>query len=81
MLGNYYYGLVRRINTTLTTIISLLQNNPRHYQLSLGLLDPELDEHPVPCDCKIARCALFAALMQKEDDDFEEVPNIEDVSS
>jgi len=57
------------------------ENNPRHYQLGLGLLDPELDEHPVPCECKMARCALFAALMQKEDDDFEEVPNIEDVSS
>lgn len=36
-------------------------------------MDPDLDEHPVPCDCQMARCALFAALMQKEEDDLEEI--------
>lgn len=49
------------------------QDNPRHYELSLSLMDPDLDEHPVPCDCQMARCALFAALMQKEEDDLEEI--------
>eukprot|EP00088_Acartia_fossae_P015878 TRINITY_DN1880_c0_g1_i1.p1 TRINITY_DN1880_c0_g1~~TRINITY_DN1880_c0_g1_i1.p1 ORF type:complete len:413 (-),score=82.42 TRINITY_DN1880_c0_g1_i1:66-1304(-) len=57
------------------------EDNPRHYQLGLSLLDPETDEHPVPCECKMARCALFAALMQKEEDDLEEIPNIEDEPS
>ena len=56
------------------------QDNPRHYQLGLSLLDPAADEHPVPCDCKMARCALFAALLEKEDeqeDDLEEIKECE----
>jgi len=57
------------------------QENSRHYLLGLSLLDPELDEHPVPCECKMARCALFAALMQKEEDDLEEIEQIDDDSS
>jgi len=56
------------------------EDNPRHYQLGLSLLDPAADEHPVPCDCKMARCALFAALLEKEDeqeDDLEEIKECE----
>ncbi len=39
----------------------------RRYQIELKLLDPEEDEHPVPCSCGQARCAIIAAFMAKED--------------
>lgn len=47
--------------------------NPRHYQLGLGLLDPATEEHPVPCSCRMARCALFAALMEQEEEELQEM--------
>jgi len=31
------------------------EDNPRHYQLALSLLDPASEEHPVPCSCRMAR--------------------------
>ena len=49
------------------------QDNPRNYQLGLSLLDPASDEHPMPCACKLARCALYAALLQKEEEDLEDL--------
>jgi len=52
------------------------QDNPRNYQLGLSLLDPSSDEHPMPCACKMARCALYAALLQKEEDDLEQLEEI-----
>jgi len=52
------------------------QENPRHYELGLSLLDPELDEHPIPCRCQMGRCALFAALMEKEDEELQDLEEI-----
>merc|ERR1712080_491490 len=43
--------------------------NPRQYAISLELLDPASEEHPVPCGCKMAKCALMKAIMDKEDED------------
>jgi len=42
--------------------------NRRQYVIELELLDPETDEHPVPCSCGSARCAIIAAYLAKEDE-------------
>lgn len=39
----------------------------RQYSIMVEVLDPGQAEHPVPCDCQMAKCALIAALMEKED--------------
>jgi hypothetical protein len=47
-----------------------LNRSPEHrrrYQIELNLLDPEEDEHPVPCSCGQARCVVIAAFMAKAD--------------
>ena len=51
-------------------------DNRRQYSLALQLLDPETDEHPVPCHCQMARCELVAALMEREDREMEELEEI-----
>ena len=42
--------------------------NPRFYTIALGMLDPEEDEHPVPCACQMAKCVLIQALLQREEE-------------
>jgi len=51
-------------------------NNARQYSLGLEVLDPATEEHPVPCDCKMGKCALMKALLEKEDMDLEELEEI-----
>ena len=51
----------------------------RRYQIELKLLDPEEDEHPVPCGCGQARCVVIAAFMAKADE--EPLPDDVDVST
>ena len=51
-------------------------SNRRQYSLGLQLLDPETDDHPVPCHCHMARCELVAALMEREDREMEELEEI-----
>ena len=43
----------------------------RGYVIELNLLDGEDEEHPVPCACGQARCVVIAALVAKEDEDFQ----------
>ena len=50
----------------------ILNRSPAHrrrYLIELKLLDPEEDEHPVPCACGQARCVVIAAFMAKEDEE------------
>ncbi len=42
--------------------------NPRHYTIDLEILDAAKDEHPVPCSCQMAKCALIKKLMEKEEE-------------
>lgn len=49
------------------------EDNPRQYRLSLEVLDPEQEEHPVPCDCGVAKCALFKAVLEKEERELEQL--------
>ena len=51
-------------------------SNVRQYSLSLALLDPETEQHPVPCHCRMARGELVAALMEREDREMEELEEI-----
>lgn len=49
-----------------------LNRSPEHrrrYLIELKLLDPEEDEHPVPCACGQARCVVIAAFMAKDDEE------------
>merc|ERR1711936_1473901 len=41
-------------------------SNARQYRLGLEVLDPGTEEHPVPCDCKMGKCALMKALLEKD---------------
>jgi len=51
-------------------------SNARQYTLGLEVLDPGTEEHPVPCDCKMGKCALLKALLEKEDAEMEELEEI-----
>ena len=42
-------------------------SNKRQYALQLEILDPSTEEHPTPCNCEMAKCALIKALMEKEE--------------
>ena len=41
--------------------------NHRHYNIEVDVL-PADQEHPVPCNCGLARCKLIRAFMQEQDD-------------
>jgi len=49
---------------------------PRQYALQLEQLDPATEEHPTPCHCNMAKCALIAALLKKEEEDMDELEEI-----
>ena len=59
-----------------TLSLSQADSNRRQYSLGLQLLDPETEAHPVPCHCRMARCELVAALMEREDREMEELEEI-----
>ena len=40
------------------------------------LLDPATEEHPVPCNCGMAKCALIKALLDKEEEDMEDLEEL-----
>ena len=48
-----------------------VQDSQRHYAIQVEVLDPAVEEHPVPCGCQAAKCALIKALLDKEDADLE----------
>jgi predicted RNA methylase len=52
-------------------------SNHRHYNIEVKVLSDD-EEHPVPCNCGLARCKLIKAFMQEhnEFDDNEEVIDI-----
>lgn len=35
------------------------ENNPRHYNIEVQMLDPESVEHPLPCNCILTKCILI----------------------
>ncbi|KAH8413234.1 hypothetical protein KR009_009073, partial [Drosophila setifemur] len=39
----------------------------RHYNLEVELLDPQVEEHPVPCSCHMTKCILTDAHLRKMD--------------
>ncbi|KAM7352805.1 arginine methyltransferase 8 [Cochliomyia hominivorax] len=49
--------------------ISMNRNNQdnRKYDLEVELLDPNVVEHPVPCDCHLTKCILLKAHLQTMD--------------
>ena len=42
----------------------------------IQLLDPATEEHPVPCNCGMAKCALIKALLDKEEEDMEDLEEL-----
>ena len=44
------------------------EENKRHYGISVEILDPGSETHPVPCSCQMAKCALIQALLSQEDE-------------
>ena len=52
--------------------ISLIRTaKTRQYALQVEILDPAETEHPEPCECQSAKCALIAALMKQEEESIE----------
>lgn len=39
----------------------------RKYDLEVELLDPNTEEHPIPCDCHLTKCILIKAHLQNMD--------------
>ena len=44
--------------------------NDRKYLIELEMLDPETNEHPIPCQCSMPKCLIIAKLI--ENDNFSE---------
>lgn len=42
-------------------------DNIRHYTMTVEMLDPEVEEHPIPCACPMPRCLIIAKLMEREE--------------
>ena len=43
---------------------------------STQLLDPSTEEHPVPCICRMGKCALIKALLDKEEEEMEDMEEL-----
>ena len=66
------YSLSLEVRQSDTSHDKLFGNN-----FDIQLLDPATEEHPVPCNCGMAKCALIKALLDKEMEgmeDLEELP-------
>ncbi len=46
-------------------VVKRNENNPRHYNLDLTLLDAEKEEHPLPCFCHLTKCILTKAHLEQ----------------
>ncbi|KAK4323384.1 hypothetical protein Pmani_005903 [Petrolisthes manimaculis] len=44
-------------------------DNIRHYTMTVEMLDPDIEEHPIPCYCPIPRCLIITNMMEKEMED------------
>ena len=45
------------------------KNLARNYAIQVEILDPAVDEHPLPCGCKSAKCTLISALLDQDSED------------
>lgn len=43
------------------------KENIRHYTMTVEMLDPETEEHPIPCGCPMPRCVIIAKMMEREE--------------
>jgi len=75
--GNMAEGEVEEDDVVGWTI-SMAQSgsNARQYSLGLEVLDPSSEEHPMPCDCNMGKCALMKALLEKEEQEMEDLEEI-----
>ncbi|XP_037796018.1 protein arginine N-methyltransferase 1-like isoform X1 [Penaeus monodon] len=42
-------------------------DNVRHYTMTVEMLDPEIEEHPVPCLCPMPRCVIIAKMIENDE--------------
>lgn len=42
-------------------------DNVRHYTMTVEMLDPETEEHPVPCLCPMPRCVIIAKMIENDE--------------
>ncbi len=47
----------------------------RKYVISVQTLDPSTEEHPVPCDCKWAKCEVIKAMVKKQEEEDDDSDN------
>ena len=54
--------------------LHLAQNidNNRLYNVTFEMLDPEVEEHPIPCCCPMPRCLIIAKMIEKEEEEFDQ---------
>lgn len=48
-------------------------NNSRFYDIEFEILDPESENHPIPCHCYFTKCKIIKALSNKYDERDEKV--------
>ncbi|KAK3879447.1 hypothetical protein Pcinc_015980 [Petrolisthes cinctipes] len=44
-------------------------DNVRHYTMTVEMLDPDTEEHPMPCYCPTPRCLIITKMLEKEMED------------
>lgn len=47
-------------------ILAQSDNNVRHYTMTVEMLDPNTEEHQVPCYCPMPRCLIIAKMLENE---------------
>ena len=43
-----------------------VMDSDRQYTISIEILDPMSENHPIGCKCMLAKCALMQALLKDE---------------
>ncbi|CAL4171501.1 unnamed protein product [Meganyctiphanes norvegica] len=71
--SNVEYGIYKDYKVDVDEVvgwkIALCQSddNVRHYTMTVEMLDPEVEEHPMPCQCPMPRCLIISKMIEKED--------------
>ena len=70
-------GIATEEGTLIVGNLSLKRSpeNPRLYDIVFQVLDPDEEEHPIPCDCSNTRCKIVKALSDQYDERDMEIVN------
>lgn len=55
--------------------------NHRMYNIHLTMLDPEIETHPMPCDCSFVKCKVIKAFMAQQENEADVMDDIIDCTT